>query len=193
MLKDLGLVCGFLGLLGCGAAPSDTVHAFLEATRDADLATLARVSTVGWPGEQVQPSDMLAWWVNRVSDSERSPFELEERQQRLTNARERRDARLRETGDEEDAELQRIQSRVERLRDELEREREEARKSVETWTAVDGFQGDVETCQVDVIVRSPSGDYYYDLTLKRYALSREPGSGPVPSRWIVTVIEATEG
>jgi hypothetical protein len=194
MLKKVVLaMSGLLSLLACETVPSDVVNAFLEATRDGDLATLAMVSVVGWPGERSQASDIEAWWVTQVTTSRVEPFQLEERQRRLNAARAARDARLQETGEGEDTELQRIQSRVERLRVGVERERGEARKSVETWAPIDGFRGDIEIRQAEVIVRSPSGDRRYALTLKRYRLSRSPNESQTASRWIVTAIEFVEG
>ena len=190
MLKKVVLaMSGLLSLLACETVPSDVVEAYLAATRDGDLATLAKVSVVGWPGERHQASDIEAWWVTQVTTSQVEPFQLEERQRRLNAARAARDARMKETGEGEDAELQRIQSRVERLRVVVERERDEASKSVETWAPIDGLQGDVEIRQVEVIVRSPTGDQRYALTLKRYRLSRSPNESQTASRWIVTAIE----
>ncbi len=194
MLKKVVLaMSGLLSIMACETAPSDVVNAFLGATRDGDLAALAMVSVVGWPGERPQASDIEAWWVTQVTTSQVEPFQLEERQRRLNAARAARDARLQETGEGEDTELQRIQSRVERLRVVVERERDEAGKSVETWAPIDGLQGDVEIRQVEVIVRSPTGDQRYALTLKRYRLSRSPNESRTPSRWIVTAIESVEG
>jgi hypothetical protein len=187
--KTLLAAVGLVSVLACEAAPSDSVNAFVEATRTGDLATLATVSVVGWPNQRVQPSDIEAWWITRITASEDEPFKLDERQQRLNAARDARDARLQESGEGEDAELSRIQSRVERLRAEIERVREEARKSVETWAPIDESQGGVETRRVEVIVRSPSGDYHYQLTLKRYRLARSADASPFASRWIVTAIE----
>ncbi|MGH9460854.1 MAG: hypothetical protein ACRD1X_06525 [Vicinamibacteria bacterium] len=189
MLKTVLATIGLVSVLACEAAPSDVVNAFVEATRTGDLATLATVSVVGWPDQRVRASDILAWWITRITASEDQAFELDERQQRLNAARDARDARLLESGEGEDAELVRIQSRVERLRAEIEREREEARKSVETWAPIDEFQGGVETRRAEVIVRSPTGDYHYALTLKRYRLSRSAEASPFASRWIVTAIE----
>jgi hypothetical protein len=189
VLKTVLGTIGLISALACEAAPSDVANAFVEATRTGDLATLATVSVVGWPNERVRASDIRAFWVTRVIASENEPFELDEHQQRLNAARDARDARLQEFGEGEDAELERIQSRVERLRVQIEREREEARKSVETWAPIDGLQGAVETTQVDVIVRSPSGDYRYTVTLKRYRLASSPDASPIASRWIVTAIE----
>jgi len=193
MLKTMAAVSGILWLVACETYPADVVNAFMEATRDGDLATLARVSVVGWPGDRVLASDIQAWWVTRVAASEVEPFQLEEIQVKLNAARAARDARLQATGEAEDAELERIQSRVERLRIQVEREREEARKSVETWAPIDGFQGDVETRRAEIIVRSPSGDLPYALILKRYRLSRSSDASPSPSRWIVTAIESVGG
>ena len=189
MLKAVLATVGLVSVLACEAASSDVVNAFVEATRTGDLATLATVSVVGWPNARVPASDIQAWWITRITESEDKPFELDERQQRLNAARDARDARLQESGEGEDAELDRIQSRVERLRAEIEREREEARKSVQTWAPIDEFQGGVETRQVEVIVRSPSGDYHYRLALKRYRLARSADASPFASRWIVTAIE----
>jgi hypothetical protein len=189
VLKTVLATIGLISVLACEEAPSDVANAFVEATRTGDLATLATVSVVGWPNERVRASDIRAWWVTRVIASEDEPFQLDEHQQRLNAARDARDAKVQESGESEDAELERIQSRVERLRVQIEREREEARKSVETWAPVDEFQGVVETRQAEVIVRSRSGDYRYTLTLKRYRLARAAAASPVASRWIVTAIE----
>lgn len=194
MLKKVVLAMGCaLSLLACEAAPWDVVDAFLGASRDGDLATLAMVSVVGWPGAKVKARDIEAWWVIQVTTSQVEPFQLEERQRRLNAARAARDARMKETDEGEDTELQRIQSRVERLRVRVERERGEARKSVETWAPIDGFRGDVEIRQVEVIVRSPSGDRRYALTLKRYRLSCSPNESQTASWWIVTAIESVDG
>lgn len=189
MPKTILATVGLVSVLACEAAPSDVANAFVEATQTGDLAALATVSVVGWPTGRVPPSEIQAWWITRITPSEDQPFQLEEHQQRLNGAREARDARLLVSSTSEDPELDRIQSRVERLREQIEREREEARKSVETWAPIDEFQGGVETRQVEVVVRSPSGDYHYNLTLKRYQLARSTDASPFNSRWIVTAIQ----
>lgn len=194
MLRGVAAMSGMLACLACDAAPSETVNAFLQATQAGDLGVLAKVSVVGWPGQpavRVEASDIEAWWITEVETSQVEPFQLDEWQERLNAARARRDEELREKGG--DAELARIQSRVDRLRLRVEREREQARKSVKTWTPIDGLQGDVEVRRVELVVRSPSGDHHCALTLKRYRLSNSSEQRPaIPSRWIVTAIEAIE-
>ena len=191
--KIVVLIGGMLLHFGCESIPAEVADTFLGATQSGDLAALATVSVVGWPGGKDQASDIEAWWVLQVTPSQVEPFQLEEWQRRLNAARAARDARLQETTEDEDAELERIQSRVDRLRGVIEREREEARKSVETWSSIDGLEGDVEVREAEVIVRSPRGDRRYALTLKRYRLSRPPDVSRIPSRWIVTAIEPVEG
>ena len=177
----------------CSETPSDVVNAYMEATQTGDLATLATVSMVGWPGDRVKASEIEAWWVNRLMPGEDEPFQLAEHQRRLNAAREARDARERETTAGADAELDRIQARVERLRAQVELEREEARKSVETWSTVDDFSGVVEATEAEVIIRAPSGDYHYALRLKRYRLAPATDAPPSASHWIVTAIEPVDG
>ena len=180
-MKKILVACGSL-LLCCRSPQPDSVEVFLTATKNRDLATLARVSVVGLPGE------VLAWQVLQTTTSQVETFPVENIQRRLNAARAARDAQLKVTGAVEDVE--RIQFRVERLRGELEREREAARKSVATWSPIDEFDGEVDVRDVTVKVRSRDGERTYSLTLKRYRLVHSENGARPPSRWIVTAVQA---
>ena len=68
MLKRTTVIaCGlFLGL-SCQTPEPDVVDVFLGATKEDDLATLASVSVVGFPGE------IESWRVSRVAASQVEP------------------------------------------------------------------------------------------------------------------------
>jgi hypothetical protein len=169
----ISLTVGFLTALpACDRSETDVVDEYLTATRDRDLATLARTSVVGFP------SEVSSWHVHEVTAREKEPFRLKELQDGLDQARQSRDAQL---GDEP--------GEIQSLRHEVEQEREAARKSLETWSPIDDFDGEVDVAVVLVTVESDEGEGLYYLTLKRYNLiHREDGSEP-SARWIVTAVQ----
>jgi hypothetical protein len=159
----------------------DVVDEFLTATKNRDLATLAKVSIVGFPGE------VQSWRIARVTAPREELFDLTEAQRKLNNARAARDAKM-EQGNE--VELGRIQSRVDRLRREVEQQREAARKSLETWSPIDEFEGEIDVSEVEVSVRSPNGsEQTFSLTVKRYRLIHSPDTTRPMARWVVTEIQ----
>ncbi len=178
--KGWALVAAVM-LTACGRSQQDVVNDFVAATKNQDLATLARVSIVPLPYE------IASWRITRTATLREELFDLEKLQRKLSQARAARDAALAENNE---AERLRIQSRVERFRYELEEQREAARKSVRTWSPIDQLQGVVEVAELEVNLQSPQGDERaFSLTMKRYSLGN-PQTGVRPSaEWIVTGIE----
>ena len=174
---------GLMGLMlsACGRSRQDVVHEFVSATKNQDLATLAKVSIVPLPFE------IASWRITRAATPREEPFDLEEMQRKLSQARAARDAAVAENNE---AERLRIQSRIDRLRRGLEEQREAARKSLRTWSPIDQLQGVVEVAEVEVNLHSPQGDERtFSLTMKRYSLGNPQTGTRPPAEWIVTGIE----
>ncbi len=171
-------------LAACGRSQRDVAHEFVSASKNQDLATLAKVSIVPLPFE---PSEIASWRITGSSTPREETFDLEGIQRKLSQARAARDAAL---AANDEAERLRIQSRVDRLRAELEEQREAARKSLRTWSPIDELVGAVEVGEVEVSLRPPEGiERSFSLTLKRYLLAH-PQTGVRPAAdWIVTAID----
>ena len=168
-------------LTACGRSQRDVVNEFVSATKEKDLATLAKVSIVPLSFE------IASWRITRTTMPREEPFDFQAVQQRLSQARAARDAAL---AVDDETERLRIQSRVDRLRVQLEKQREAARKSLRTWSSIDGLVGAVEVSEIELSLRSPEGLVQaYALTLKRYSLAHpETGSRPAAD-WVVTAIQ----
>lgn len=170
-------------VLACGRSQQDVVNEFVSASKNQDLATLAKVSIVPLPFE------IASWRITRTATPREEPFNLEEIQRKLSQARAARDAAL---AANDETERLRIQTRVDRLRAELGEQREAARKSLRTWSPIDEFEGTVEVSEVEVEIRSPRGDDgAFFLTMKRFSLENSQTGARPPAEWILTRIGPT--
>ena len=178
--KGWALVAAVM-LTACGRSQQNVANDFVAATKNQDLATLAKVSIVPLPLE------IASWRITRTATRREELFDLEKLQRKLSQARAARDAAVAENNE---AERLRIQSRIDRLRRSLEEQREAARKSVRTWSPIDQLQGVVEVAEVEVNLQSPQGnERTFSLTMKRHSLGN-PQTGAWPrAEWIVTGIE----
>ena len=168
-------------LAACGRSQRDVVNEFVSASKDRDLATLAKVSMVPLPFE------IASWRITRTATPREESFDLEESQRKLSQARAARDVA---EADSNEAERLRLQSRIERLRRDLEEQREAARKSLHTWSSIDQLRGVVEVAEVEVNLQSPQGDEStFSLTMKRYSLGNPQSGTRPPAEWIVTEVE----
>ena len=118
-LMSLTSLTGLTGLVAlmlsaCGRSQQDVVHEFVSATKNQDLATLAKVSIVPLPYE------IASWRITRTATLREKLFDLEKLQRKLSQARAARDAAVAENNE---AERLRIQSRIDRLRRGLEEQR----------------------------------------------------------------------
>ncbi len=170
-----------LMVLACGRSQQDVANEFVSATKNRDLVTLAKISIVPLPFE------VASWRITRTTTPREEPFDREEIQRKLNQARAARNAALAENNE---AERLRIQFRIDRLRRELEEQREAARKSLRTWSPIDALEGRVEVVEVEVNVQSKQSDERtFSLTMKKYSLENPQTGTRPPAEWIVTEIE----
>jgi hypothetical protein len=81
-------------------------------------------------------------------------------------------------------------SRLDSVRQKVELERKGARKSMNTWTPVDEFDGNVTVRDVLVSVDAGDGETIdYLLTLKKYTLEHKKEKKRPEARWILTEIQ----
>ncbi len=178
--KGWALVAAVM-LTACGRSQQDVANDFVAATKNQDLATLAKVSIVPLPYE------IASWRITRTTTLREELFDIEKLQRKVSQARAARGAAVAENNE---AERLRIQSRVDRLRRSLEERREAARKSVRTWSPIDQLQGVVEVAEVEVNLQSPQGDERaFSLTMKRYSLGNPQTGAWSRAEWIVTGIK----
>ncbi len=207
-------------ILGCAGPEEKLVSRFFTATQEKDLATLAETSVVGFPGavhswnvEGLAEESQEALLINSLQkelDRARRARVLHHRALRrfrrehkntLAQFRSQMKDQPDFTAPAEDEELfstwqemekadRGSKSRLDSLRQKVELEREGARKSLNTWTPIDEFDGNVTVRDLWVSVDKGDGEMLdYLLTLKKYTLEHKKEKTRPEARWILIEIQ----
>jgi hypothetical protein len=210
-------------ILGCTGPEEKLINRFLEASREKDLATLSETSMVSFPGaiqswriegtiEERQEAFLLNDLQKQLDKARRIRVghhqalrqfrrehkgALDDLRSKLSEdpnfAAKGEDPELFSTWQEMENADREAKSKLDSARNAVELEREGARKSLNTWTPIDEFDGDVLVRDVLVSVDPGAGQpIAYVFTLKQYTLEHQEDHTRPEAGWILMGIREKE-
>jgi hypothetical protein len=92
----------WLGLAACASQEGQVINKFFMATKSKDNATLTGMTRLGFPEEV---GEVTAWKVTQVGAERREPFKLQELAQKVQEAKQARDQKIKDFSDFRDANI----------------------------------------------------------------------------------------